>query len=84
MIGDPLYDFVAPAFSTRDDPAVWRALLQGYGCQPAGWSADQAEKLLAYALLHRYARLTDILAGFGPNSPANLRELQRRMFDPGW
>ncbi len=84
MIGDPLYDFVAPALITRDDPAVWRALLQGYGFQPARWSADRAAELLAYALLHRYVRLTDFLADWGPHPPADLRELQRRLFDPGW
>jgi hygromycin-B 7''-O-kinase len=57
MRGDREYDFLAPAvFVARGDRALWREFLLGYGF---GLDAapQLAQRLMAYALLHRFAHL---------------------------
>lgn len=83
MLGQALYEFGAPGCSiVRGVPALARALLLGYGYSDEELNADLAERLTAYTLLHRYIRVTDLLALF-PDPPRTLAELQRRLWPLG-
>lgn len=57
MCGHPEYDLLAPAvFIAKGDKAVWRECLLGYGFRPED-APGLARRLMAYALLHRFAHL---------------------------
>lgn len=57
MRGRAEYDLTAPGvFIGRGDKAVWREFLLGYGYR-AGEVPELARRIMAYALLHRYAHL---------------------------
>jgi hygromycin-B 7''-O-kinase len=57
VCGHPEYDLKAPAiFIAQSDKAVWREFLLGYGYRPEE-VPDLSRRLMAYALLHRFARL---------------------------
>lgn len=84
MLGHPLYEFAAPGCTiTRGVPALTRALLLGYGYSEPELVSDLAERLTAYTLLHRFVTVSDLLALFGHDRPATLKELQRRLWPLG-
>lgn len=57
MCGHPDYDLLAPGvFLARGDKAVWREFLHGYGVR-AEQAPGLARRVMAYALLHRFANL---------------------------
>ena len=58
-MGHPHYEFIAPlSFYTFGQPALSRTLVEAYGLR---LTADLAERLTTYGLLHKYARLVDFL-----------------------
>ncbi len=58
MIGDAEYEFAAPlVFLTQGQPAVQRALLEGYGHPSASLTPGLGRRLAAWALLHRWGRI---------------------------
>jgi hygromycin-B 7''-O-kinase len=64
MVGDPLYEFAAPAlFLTQGQPAVQRALLRGYGLADDKETDDKetGARIRAWTLLHRFSLVRDAL-----------------------
>lgn len=82
MIGQPLYEFAAPAvFLTQRQPWAQRALLRGYGFAEAELTETLAQRLTAYVLLHRYGNLVNTLRFCPRPMPATAAELQTALFD---
>jgi hygromycin-B 7''-O-kinase len=81
MLGHPLYEFAAPGCClTRGLPELQRALLCAYGFEEGELTQTLSDRLMAYTLLHRYIRISDLLGMFGPAVPADLDELQRMLW----
>ena len=80
MLGHPHYEFVAPGFIARDEPGLLRAMLLAYGFSEDELDASLAQRLMAYTLLHRFGKISEYLGLFGSEPPADLAELQRRLW----
>lgn len=61
-MGDPLFDLITPALLiARSDRALLGALLDGYGVSPSARDERLRSRLTAYAVLHRFNKLTRYL-----------------------
>lgn len=81
MLGQPLYEFAAPAvFLTQRKPWAQRALLRGYGFGDADLTEDLARRLTAYVLLHRFGKLREMLRFCPAPAPTTVAELQEALF----
>lgn len=59
MMGHPHYEFVAPlCFYTFGQPKLSRVLVEAYGLR---LTAERADRLTTYCLLHEFGRLKDFL-----------------------
>lgn len=75
MMGHPHYEFVAPLMTCAiGEPMLSRALVESYGMDLTPALAD---RLTTYCLLHKFARLSDILARCSVSSGP---ELHRAMW----
>lgn len=83
MIGHPEYELASVGlFVSEGDPAVLGAVLAGYG-MPAP-DARLAERCMAYALLHRYSKLTWYLDRMPPRTRnPTLRDLAMQWWPHG-
>lgn len=80
-VGPPEYDFAAPAeFIFKGEQGLLRAFLEGYGESPASLSQQHSRRMLAWALCHRYGRLSRSLRAIGDPRPADLNELADRLY----
>lgn len=69
-MGHPFYEFIAPlAFYTVGTPELSRLLVESYGLD---FSADLAEELTTWCLLHEFGRLRDFTDKAGIESPEEL------------
>ena len=58
-MGHPHYEFVAPlCFYTFGQPKLSRVLVEAYGLR---LTAERADRLTTYCLLHEFGRLKDFL-----------------------
>jgi len=79
MIGSAEYEFASVGpFVTCGDPALLRALLLGYGYREDAMDEPLQRRFLAYALLHRYSRLSWYLELVPAKGARTLEELARR------
>jgi hygromycin-B 7''-O-kinase len=78
MVGDPLYEFAAPAmFLSQRRPEVQRAMLRGYGLRDTPGTAD---RIRAWTILHRFG-LVENGVRFGPEpAPATFDALLRSLW----
>jgi hygromycin-B 7''-O-kinase len=78
MIGAPEYEFASVGiFVACAEPGLFRACLDAYGMKP---DADQAPRIMAYALLHRYSNLRWYLERLPSPQTATLESLARSWF----
>ena len=69
-MGHPYYEFVAPlAFYTVGEPELSRLLVESYGLD---YTADLAEELTTWCLLHEFGRLRDFTDKVPAASPEEL------------
>jgi hygromycin-B 7''-O-kinase len=81
MVGAPEYEFASVGvFVTAGAPHLLRALLRGYGYRDDQLDDALAHRLLAYALVHRYANLRWYLERLPAPEAPTLEALARR----GW
>jgi hygromycin-B 7''-O-kinase len=80
MLGHPGYEFVAPGFLLHGSRSLRRAMLLAYGFSPADLDESLSHRLMAYTLLHRFALLPEWLELVGKPPPADLDELQVRLW----
>jgi hygromycin-B 7''-O-kinase len=81
MLGHPHYEFVAPGCCiTRGSPGLQRAMLLAYGYSENQLDATLARQLMAYTLIHRFVNLSDLLALFGPQRPADFDALRKALW----
>jgi len=81
MLGHPYYELVAPGVCiTRGSPDLRRVMLLAYGYAEDQLDATLAEQLMAYTLVHRFLNLSDLLASFGPQRPANFAALWKALW----
>lgn len=80
-LGPATYDFPAPVeFIFRGEPGLLRAFLLGYGLREGELGASLAERLLAWALCHRFGSLARMLKAVDPWRPASLEQLAQRLY----
>lgn len=76
MVGDPLYEFAAPAmFLTQGKPEAQRALLRGYGIEDAPDTLTHRRRIQAWTLLHRFSLVRNALRFAPEPKPRDLRAL---------
>ncbi len=83
MIGHPDYEIAGLVeFIFRNEPALLPACLAAYGWTPDRLTEQHGRRLLACALLHRFASLPRMLeaAGMNADDPADIDELRRRLY----
>lgn len=81
MLGAAEYEFASVGvFVAAGAPQLLRALLRGYGYRPEQLDDALAHRLLAYALVHRYANLRWYLERLPPPAAPTLEALALR----GW
>jgi hygromycin-B 7''-O-kinase len=62
MLGHPHYEFAAPGCCiTHGSPRLQRAMALAYGYGEDQLNADLADRLMAYALIHRYINVPELL-----------------------
>lgn len=83
MVGDLAYEFAAPlVFLCQRQPRVQRALLEGYGFTPNELTPAFGQRLVAWALLHRWGRIASY-ARFTPGPPPqSLADLVEAIWTP--
>ena len=80
-LGPPEYEFAAPVeFVLRGEPGLLRALLTAYGDDPAALGPARSERMLAWALCHRFGSLARMLRAVAPARPRSLAELARTLY----
>ncbi len=83
MVGDRLYEFAAPlVFLGQRRPRLQRALLEGYGWDPAALDPQVIRRMVAWCCLHRWGRIVEY-GGFTPGKrPQDLGELLDAIWSP--
>lgn len=80
-IGPPDYEFAAPVeFLFRGEHGLLRTFLLAYGLPASELTPNRSERMLAWALSHRFGRLPRMLQAIEPARPASLRELAQLLF----
>lgn len=79
MLGDPAYEFVAPAFllAGPDGVHLRRAMLQAYGYAPSDLTPALSRRLTAFILLHRFIDAGQFPALFPHQPPGSMRQLEQ-------
>lgn len=81
MLGAPEYEFASiGVFLSQGNPALFRAVLLGYGYAEADLSLEFQRQILAYALLHRYSNMKWYLETVPPRTAMTLDELAAEWF----
>lgn len=76
MMGPPEYELASVGlFVSGGDPELLRRLLLAYGYPEDALGPELSERILAYALLHRYSNLPWYLRRVSPGSARTLSEL---------
>jgi hygromycin-B 7''-O-kinase len=82
--GPAEYDFSAPvAFVFRGERGLLRAFLLAYGVPESQLTPHYAQRLLAWALCHRFGNLARELALLHPPRPETFEELAERLYALG-
>ena len=80
MVGHPEYDFASVGvFLTGGDPRLFGAFLHGYGRPPASLRG-LPERVMAYALLHRYSNVRWYLETVPPRTARTFGALAQEWF----
>lgn len=81
-VGPREYEFTAPVeLIFHAEQGLLRAYLLAYGCGEEELGPARSERMLAWALAHRFGRLERMLRAVEPARPSSLAELARRLFD---
>lgn len=80
-IGPIEYEFPAPVeFLFKGEPGILRAFLIAYGIPGEELTPERSQRMLAWALSHRFGRLRRMLEAVLPARPTSLPELARTLF----
>lgn len=80
-IGPAEYEFAAPVeFIFRGGPGLLRAYLHAYGVPDQDLGPARSERMLAWALSHRYGSLERMLSAVAPFEPESLTDLALRLY----
>ncbi len=82
MLGHYLYEFTAPGCSiTYRSNKLRRVMLKSYGFSEDQLDENLSKQLMAYTLIHRFIKITELLELFKlPYQPMDIEDLTRRLW----